>query len=182
MTLRPLLIGAIVGCLAAVLGPMVGCRCDSGEPEEQLEAGTADTSGSANGFATTLTYDGPIIDPVGFSPPVENGQTERFHVTFGRPTVVGPLPRAEIEQVFSHSAAQLSFCYQSVLQVDPHLSGAVTVVFSVQSDGTVSNRFIEATEMENDDLGFCLLNEVASMRFPPPLSEALVTFPLLFEP
>lgn len=191
MILRPPFLGFMAGIVAVFLGWTVGCRCDSGAQAELPESGSDDTTGSGTGLGAR-TYEGPIIDPLGelhlrpederFTPLVEPGQSGEGQITLGRPTVVGPLPRAEIEGVFSRFEAQLMFCYQSVLQADPHVSGAVTVVFFVQADGTVYSQSIEETQIESNDLDLCLLSEVATMQFPPPLADVRVRFPLLFEP
>ncbi len=86
---------------------------------------------------------------------------------------------AHVGQVILDHRRQLQFCYEQALREDPQLSGAGSVRFVIEADGSVSDVTLQGDF--RDDLAACVRGVVTGMRFrrDPGGGRTVIEYPLL---
>ena len=99
----------------------------------------------------------------------------------------GPAPSPEfcnerdIKSQMAKQTRDFRFCYESQLRLDERLEGKVTVTFTINLDGSVSNVSAGGT-LKNDKVHSCLTKAVQKLRFgQPDGGRCLVRWPFVFQ-
>lgn len=96
----------------------------------------------------------------------------------GEPTTGGPIQKV----VREHFDAFRS-CYEAALAKNPKISGKVSIELDVAPDGTAYDGRLAGASVPDPVFQDCLVQEVAKMRFLPPLNgHTNVVYPLDFSP
>ena len=79
--------------------------------------------------------------------------------------------------------ASIKECYEKELKRDPKLAGKITVGFTIETDGKVSETFIEGNTMGNKTVANCITGRIRTWRFPKPKGGSVtVAYPFIFSP
>lgn len=74
-------------------------------------------------------------------------------------------------------------CYQRGLERDPNLEGRVVVQFQIGHKGRVVVAELQSSDLEDDDVGRCIVAAVKRWKFDPPTSgKIVVTYPFVLRP
>jgi hypothetical protein len=100
------------------------------------------------------------------------------------PVATGPpgfCSKTNIEKVVTSRAGSFRFCYEAELQLNPTLSGRLTVQFTISRDGTVPTATILDSTIRNRKVEQCVLKTFHGMRFDKPTGGVcVVKWPLKF--
>jgi TonB family protein len=88
-----------------------------------------------------------------------------------------------IRRVVHAHLPEIRRCYDDRLPARPGLAGRVSVVFTVEPDGHVSDASLTSTTLHDPPMEACLLDRVREFQFPPLVSGASirVNYPFVFE-
>ncbi len=102
----------------------------------------------------------------------------------GQTTVVGGLAREVIGRVIQEHQSEIKYCYETQLNRNPSLAGKVTVLFTIDGSGTVSDGQVSETTLHNQDTERCMLAKIRRWKFPEPAGGGVVkvNFPWIFKP
>lgn len=97
--------------------------------------------------------------------------------------ITGGLDREIIAQYIKSKLGQILYCYERQLSAKPDLFGKVAVKFTIGPTGSVEQQLIGDTTLKNATVEGCILNKVATWKFPSPQggTRVLVTYPFLFK-
>lgn len=97
--------------------------------------------------------------------------------------ITGGLDREVIAQYIKSKLGQILYCYERQLSANPDLFGKVAVKFTIGGTGQVEHQLIGDTTLKNSTVEGCILNRVASWKFPAPQggTKVMVTYPFLFK-
>lgn len=97
--------------------------------------------------------------------------------------ITGGLDREIIAQYIKSKLGQILYCYERQLSAKPDLFGKVAVKFTIGPTGSVEQQLIGDTTLKNATVEGCILNKVATWKFPTPQggTRVLVTYPFLFK-
>lgn len=101
----------------------------------------------------------------------------------GRTTVVGGLDRSVIAEVIRRYQSQVRFCYEKELQKNPNLEGRVSMQFTIDGTGRVSQALVQEDSVGgNGAVGRCISQRIRRWRFPEPKGggEVIVNYPWTF--
>lgn len=92
------------------------------------------------------------------------------------------LTEEEISSVMSGQATLFKRCYTQLLQKDEKAQGTVTLSFTIESNGKISESTLDSPQIKNDVFKKCLLDVIGRVTFRnyngPPIS---TRYPLKFE-
>ncbi len=97
--------------------------------------------------------------------------------------VVGGLDREEIANYIRTQLGQILYCYERQLSANKELFGKVSVKFTISGSGKVETQAVSDTTLKNTTVEGCMLNKIASWKFPAPRggTKVIVTYPFLFK-
>ncbi len=97
--------------------------------------------------------------------------------------VIGGLDREEIANYIRTQLGQILYCYERQLSANKDLFGKVSVKFTISGNGKVETQTISDTSLKNTTVEGCMLNKIASWKFPAPRggTKVIVTYPFLFK-
>ncbi|OYZ16060.1 MAG: hypothetical protein B7Y39_16225 [Bdellovibrio sp. 28-41-41] len=97
--------------------------------------------------------------------------------------VVGGLDREEIANYIRTQLGQILYCYERQLSANKELFGKVSVKFTISGSGKVETQTVSDTTLKNTTVEGCMLNKIASWKFPAPRggTKVIVTYPFLFK-
>lgn len=97
--------------------------------------------------------------------------------------VVGGLDREEIANYIRTQLGQILYCYERQLSANKELFGKVSVKFTISGSGKVETQTVSDTTLKNTTVEGCMLNKIASWKFPAPRggTKVVVTYPFLFK-
>jgi hypothetical protein len=102
-------------------------------------------------------------------------------ITAGQATVIGSIDKELIRAVIREHAAQIRFCYEEQLAVNPKLAGKVVIRWTIDADGNASNASVDAggTSLSDDKVHQCMMARIVSWQFPKPKGGgiAVITYP-----
>jgi hypothetical protein len=102
-------------------------------------------------------------------------------ISAGTATVMGSLDRELVRKVIQDHAAQIRYCYEQQLALDPKLEGKVSLRWIINGDGRASNAQVDtsATTLLNAEIHRCMMARVSSWEFPKPKGGgvAVITYP-----
>ena len=97
--------------------------------------------------------------------------------------IVGGLDRDVIAGIIKNYLGQILYCYERQLSAHPDMFGKVSVKFTIAGNGAVETQAIADTTLKNATVEGCMLNKVATWKFPAPNggTRVNVTYPFLFK-
>jgi len=102
-------------------------------------------------------------------------------ITAGTATVLGSIDKELIRAVIREHAAQIRFCYEEQLAVNPKLAGKVIIKWTIDADGNASNASVDGagTSLADDKVHQCMMARIVSWQFPKPKGGgiAVITYP-----
>jgi hypothetical protein len=102
-------------------------------------------------------------------------------ITAGTAMVMGSIDKELIRKVIQEHAAQIRFCYEEQLAVNPKLAGKVTIRWVIDADGNASNATVDAggTALASDKVHQCMMARIVSWQFPKPKGGgiAVISYP-----
>lgn len=103
-------------------------------------------------------------------------QEDRVNSTQQKAQPVWPCPREMIRRVIRLHQDELRACREES-------AGRVVVLFTIESDGTVSNARVESSTLDDAAVDRCVSAIIGHLRFPPSSSGGTVQvrYPFLFE-
>ena len=87
-----------------------------------------------------------------------------------------------IQAVVRSHYAELAVCYDGVLGRDPEAAGQMWTKFVIDKHGGVASACLERADIDDHDLGECLLENFHELRFPTAARDATAIYPLRFTP
>ena len=104
-------------------------------------------------------------------------------VVKGKTRIIGALSQKVVGDYIKRYWAQFKFCYERELSKNPNLYGKISVNFTIDGSGRVSEASVIQTTMNNTNVEECLLRVIRRIRFPQPKGggEVIVTYPFLFQ-
>lgn len=148
-------------------------------PEPGMPAPTVTPSAPAETTDLGLFGPRPSTEPAS-SPRAASGP----QITASEPTILGTLPRQEIDRVVTQHMNQVRYCYQRELTRTPDLAGRVAVKFVVAADGSVSSSTVDSSTVGSAAVESCVASRFMRMQFPtsPSGGIVIVTYPFHFSP
>jgi hypothetical protein len=102
-------------------------------------------------------------------------------ITAGVAQVMGSIDKELIRKVIQEHAAQIRFCYEDQLVVNPKLAGKVSIKWVIDADGNASNATVDtgSTTLASDKVHQCMMARIVSWQFPKPKGGgiAVITYP-----
>jgi len=101
----------------------------------------------------------------------------------GRTIVQGALSKEIIGKVIRRHWNEIKYCYETELNKNPNLYGKVSVSFTIDGTGAVSDANVGETTMNNQNVENCMLTRVKRWTFPEPKGggQVFVTYPWVFK-
>lgn len=101
------------------------------------------------------------------------------------PTVVGPegaeIDVNAVQGVVSRRMGAIKGCYEKALRADPDLRGKLTLRFTIDTDGRVTECVAKESELPESVVS-CMAERFGEFRFPASGGPATIEMPFLFEP
>jgi TonB family protein len=100
----------------------------------------------------------------------------------GPPHIVGGLDKDTIFKVVKRHQSEIKFCYERALASDQKLAGKVTVAWTIDPTGAVSEANLAESTLDNANVEACVLERIRRWRFPEPVGGGVVavSFPWVF--
>lgn len=96
---------------------------------------------------------------------------------------LGSVEAAVIKAVMTRNASGFKHCYEKALAQDPTLEGKVTLTFTIDASGKVSEAGVGTSTLGDAEVEKCMVNRLKKMRFPEPEAGSLkVSYPIVFRP
>ncbi len=111
------------------------------------------------------------------------GETEGVVTADPDAIILGALDKSLIDEVVQSNDSKVRFCYQSELQKDPSLGGAIKVKFVIAPDGTVNSATTESSTMGSPSVEDCINEQFMDFQFPEPKGGGIVivNYPFVFQ-
>jgi TonB family protein len=95
---------------------------------------------------------------------------------------VGGLDKDTIFKVVRRHQSEIKFCYERALASDQKLAGKVTVAWTIDPTGAVSEANLAESTLDNANVEACVLERIRRWRFPEPMGGGVVavSFPWVF--
>jgi TonB family protein len=90
------------------------------------------------------------------------------------------LTREQVDKVVKRAAGFFKRCYQKELDKEPGLAGTVTVRFTIDDAGRVTDTSIAKSTIGNASVEGCVKRQVQKLRFPASDGGAKVSYPFAF--
>jgi hypothetical protein len=94
--------------------------------------------------------------------------TKESRVVFGNQALAstGGLSGEQIRRVVKAHEGALRACYESEAQRNPNLRGGVTVAWSIDASGAVTNASLSGSTLQNPRVEGCIVRQVKAWHFP----------------
>ena len=103
------------------------------------------------------------------------------NISTGNAVVMGSIDKELIRKVIQDHAAQIRYCYETQLAVNPRLQGKVSIKWVINADGSATNPQIDGgnTTLEDGKVHECMMARITSWAFPKPKGGgiAVITYP-----
>jgi outer membrane biosynthesis protein TonB len=101
----------------------------------------------------------------------------------GRTIVQGSLSKDIIAKIVRQHQNEIKYCYEQELNKNPNLYGKVSVAFTIDGTGDVSDATVNETTMNNPNVENCMSVHIRRWKFPEPKGggQVFVTYPWLFK-
>jgi hypothetical protein len=175
--------GDLKGAVGNMFGPVVGdsyglgglgirgSGTGGGGSGETIGIGAVGTKGRGGGLGSYGTGVGGL-----------GAKSDRpINVSTGPPTVMGAIDRELIRKVIQEHAAQIRYCYEQQLAINPRLTGKVAITWVINADGSASQAKVDggATTLDDAKVHECMMARIQSWQFPKPKGGgyAVITYP-----
>jgi hypothetical protein len=175
--------GDLRGAVGNMFGPVVGdsyglgglgirgSGSGGGGQGETIGIGAVGTKGRGGGLGSYGTGVGGLG---------KKGDRD-VNVSTGTAVVMGSVDKELIRKVIQDHAAQIRYCYEQQLAVNPRLQGKVSVKWVINGDGSASSAQIDrsGTSLEDERVHECMMARITSWQFPKPKGGgiAVITYP-----
>jgi hypothetical protein len=103
------------------------------------------------------------------------------NITTGQSQIMGSIDKELVRKVIQEHAAQIRYCYEQQLALNPKLSGKVSVKWTINADGSATAAIIDAgaTTLNDAKVHECMKARIMSWEFPKPKGGgmAIITYP-----
>lgn len=79
------------------------------------------------------------------------------------------IDKDQIRQVVRRHMNEIRFCYEKALAAQPTLEGRVTVQFTIDTDGSVSQSSVQSSTLKHPPTETCITDAVKLWQFPKPV-------------
>ncbi len=175
--------GDLRGAVGNMFGPVVGdsqglgglgirgTGSGGGGQGETIGIGAVGTKGRGGGLGSYGTGVGGLG---------KKGDRD-VNVSTGSAVVMGSIDKELIRKVIQDHAAQIRYCYEQQLAINPRLQGKVAIKWIIQADGSGTNPQVDhsATTLEDAKVHECMMSRITSWAFPKPKGGgiAVITYP-----
>jgi hypothetical protein len=175
--------GDLKGAVGNMFGPVVGdsyglgglgirgSGSGGGGQGETIGIGAVGTKGRGGGLGSYGTGVGGLG---------KKGDRD-VNIATGTAVVMGSIDKELIRKVIQDHAAQIRYCYETQLAINPRLQGKVAIKWIINADGIASNPQIDgsATTLEDAKVHECMMSRITSWQFPKPKGGgiAVITYP-----
>ena len=175
--------GDLKGAVGNMFGPVVGdsyglgglgvrgSGSGGGGSGETIGIGAVGTKGRGGGLGSYGTGVGGLG---------KKGDRD-VKVDTGNALVMGSIDKELIRKVIQEHAAQIRYCYEQQLALNPRLQGKVSIKWIIQGDGSATNPQVEDANTTLDDAKVheCMMSRITSWQFPKPKGGgiAVITYP-----
>jgi len=175
--------GDLKGAVGNMFGPVVGdsqglgglgirgSGSGGGGSGETIGIGAVGTKGRGGGYAGYGTGVGGLG---------KKGDRD-VNVSTGTAVVMGSVDKELIRRVIQEHAAQIRYCYEQQLALNPRLQGKVSIKWIINGDGSASSPQVESsgTTLEDAKVHACMMSRITSWAFPKPKGGgiAVITYP-----
>jgi len=175
--------GDLKGAVGNMFGPVVGdsyglgglgirgSGSGGGGSGETIGIGAVGTKGRGGGLGSYGTGVGGL-----------GKKSDRdVKVDTGNALVMGSIDKELIRKVIQEHAAQIRYCYEQQLALNPRLQGKVSIKWIIQADGSATNPQVDegATSLDDAKVHDCMMSRITSWQFPKPKGGgiAVITYP-----
>ena len=178
--------GDLKGAVGNMFGPVVGdsygmgglgirgTGSGGGGSGETIGIGAVGTKGRGGGMGGGAGY-GTGVGGLG------KKSDRDVKVDTGNATVMGSIDKELIRKVIQDHAAQIRYCYEQQLAINPRLQGKVSIKWIIQADGSATNPQVDesATTLDDGKVHECMMSRITSWQFPKPKGGgiAVITYP-----
>ncbi len=175
--------GDLRGAVGNMFGPVVGdsyglgglgirgSGSGGGGQGETIGIGAVGTKGRGGGLGSYGTGVGGLG---------KKGDRD-INISTGNAVVMGSIDKELIRKVIQDHAAQIRYCYEQQLAVNPRLQGKVSIKWVINGDGSASNPQIDGpgTSLEDAKVHECMMSRITTWAFPKPKGGgiAVITYP-----
>jgi hypothetical protein len=175
--------GDLRGAVGNMFGPVVGdsqglgglgirgSGSGGGGQGETIGIGAVGTKGRGGGLGSYGTGVGGLG---------KKGDRD-VNIATGNAVVMGSIDKELIRKVIQDHAAQIRYCYEQQLAVNPRLQGKVSIKWVINADGSGSSPQVDASATTLDDAKVheCMMSRITSWAFPKPKGGgiAVITYP-----
>jgi hypothetical protein len=175
--------GDLRGAVGNMFGPVVGdsyglgglgirgSGSGGGGQGETIGIGAVGTKGRGGGLGSYGTGVGGLG---------KKGDRD-VNIATGNAVVMGSIDKELIRKVIQDHAAQIRYCYETQLAVNPRLQGKVSIKWVINGDGSASNPQIDGsgTTLEDAKVHECMMSRITTWAFPKPKGGgiAVITYP-----
>jgi hypothetical protein len=103
------------------------------------------------------------------------------NISTGTAQVMGSVDKELVRKVIQEHAAQIRYCYEQQLALNPKLSGKVSIKWIINADGSASGAQVDmgATTLMDPKVHQCMMSRITSWEFPKPKGGgvAVITYP-----
>ncbi len=102
----------------------------------------------------------------------------------GGTAIVGGLEKSEVNAVVKQNIAQIRYCYNRGLRMNPALLGKIVSSFVIGAEGKVTTSRIRSSTLGTPQVENCIRKKIASWKFPRPRGggNVKVSYPFLLKP
>lgn len=79
------------------------------------------------------------------------------------------IDKDQIRQVVRRHMNEIRFCYEKALAAQPTMEGRVTVQFTIDTDGSVSQSSVQSSTLKHPPTETCITDAVKLWQFPKPV-------------
>ncbi|ACL66793.1 FHA domain containing protein [Anaeromyxobacter dehalogenans 2CP-1] len=175
--------GDLKGAVGNMFGPVVGdaqglgglgirgSGSGGGGSGETIGIGAVGTKGRGGGLGTYGTGVGGLG---------KKGDRD-ISIGTGAAQVMGSIDKELVRKVIQDHAAQIRYCYEQQLAINPRLAGKVSIKWVIQTDGSATSPQVDsgATTLEDAKVHDCMMSRITSWQFPKPKGGgiAVITYP-----
>ncbi len=175
--------GDLRGAVGNMFGPVVGdsyglgglgirgSGSGGGGQGETIGIGAVGTKGRGGGLGSYGTGVGGLG---------KKGDRD-VNISTGTALVMGSIDKELVRKVIQDHAAQIRYCYEQELAVNPRLQGKVSIKWVINGDGSASSPQVDhsGTTLENGKVHECMMARITSWQFPKPKGGgiAVITYP-----
>jgi hypothetical protein len=175
--------GDLRGAVGNMFGPVVGdsqglgglgirgSGSGGGGAGETIGIGAVGTKGRGGGLGSYGTGVGGLG---------KKGDRD-VNVSTGSAVVMGSIDKELVRKVIQDHAAQIRYCYEQQLAINPRLQGKVAIKWIINADGSATSAQVDrgTTTLEDGKVHECMMARIQSWQFPKPKGGgmAVITYP-----